>query len=95
MDILSKILALLFSVITALGIIPKTIPSDVTLPRIEGDDIVLSTDCYDFAYADGRFSLALDGRTMFKDAVSEVRLNDKTISSASKFGFDIITFLDV
>lgn len=83
MDILSKILALLFSVITALGIIPKTIPSDVTLPRIEGDDIVLSTDCYDFAYADGRFSLALDGRTMFKDAVSEVRLNDKTISSAS------------
>ena len=91
MDALSKILALLFSIITALGILPKTIPADVTLPRLEGDDVVFSTDCYDFGYDNGRFSIALDGRTMFSDAVSEVRLNDKTISSASYEGFSLET----
>ena len=80
MDALSKILAFIFSIITALGVIPKSIPASVSLPKIESDDVMFSTSCYDFSYDKGRFSLMLDGETMFLDAVSEYKLEDITIS---------------
>ena len=82
MDALSKILAFLFSLITALGVIPKGIPTAVTLPKIESEDVIVSTDCYDFSYDSGKFSLNFNGNTMFSDAVSEVKLSGKTVSSA-------------
>ena len=82
MDALSKILAFLFSLITALGVIPKGIPTAVTLPKIGSKDVIVSTDCYDFSYDSGKFSLSYNGNTMFSDAVSEVKLSGKTVSSA-------------
>ena len=88
MDALSKILAFLFSVITALGVIPKGIPAAVTLPDISEDKITLSTECYDFSYGGGRFSLAFKDKTMFSDAVSEYKLSDKTVSSVQ---YDAVT----
>ena len=82
MDALSKILAFLFSLITALGVIPKGIPAAVTLPKIGSEDVIVSTYCYDFSYDSGKFSLSFNGNTMFSDAVSEVKLSGKTVSSA-------------
>lgn len=91
MDALSKILAFIFSIITALGVIPKGIPASVSLPKIESDDVIVSTSCYDFSYDKGRFSLMLDGETMFLDAVSEYKLEDKTISSINYQDFSLET----
>ena len=81
MDILTKMLALLFSLITALGVMPKTIPVRVTLPEIEESDAMISTDCFSFSYDKGSFSLAFDGNTIFADAVSEYKLGDRIVSS--------------
>lgn len=89
MDALSKILALLFSLITMLGIIPKGIPVGVTLPKISEEDIVLSADNYDFSYDKGKFSLAFKGNTMFTDAVSEAKIDGKTVSSSDYTAFDV------
>ena len=88
MDALSKILAFLFSIITALGVIPDGIPAAVTLSDISEDRIILSTECYDFSYSGGRFALAFKGSTMFSDAVSEYKLGDKTVSSTQ---YDAVT----
>ena len=82
MDALSKILAFLFSLITALGVIPKGIPAAVTLPKTGSENVIVSTNCYDFSYDSGKFSLSYGGNTMFSDAVSEVKLSGKTVSSA-------------
>ena len=40
MDIMSKILAVIFSVITALGIIPRTVPKIVVLDDLKADTMV-------------------------------------------------------
>lgn len=81
MSILSKVLAVLFSIITAIGIIPRSIPTRVELPIINEEDIMITNECFDFKYDKGTFSLAFDGVTMFVDAISEYKLNDKMISS--------------
>ena len=91
MDALSKILAFLFSIITALGVIPRGIPAAVTLPKIEGDDVIVSTSCYDLSYDKGRFSLMFDGETMFSDAVSEYKIGDETVSSVNYQTFSVGT----
>ena len=91
MDALSKILAFLFSIITALGVIPRGIPAAVTLPKIEGDDVIVSTSCYDLSYDKGRFSLMFDGETMFSDAVSEYKIGDETVSSVNYQTFSVDT----
>lgn len=83
MDIITKILAWLFSVITAIGVIPQTIPTRVCLSKIDKEDIMITTDCFDFKYDEGKFSLALDGVTMFADAVSEYKIGEDKVSSAS------------
>ena len=82
MDFLSKILAILFTALTFLGIMPSSVPKTVTLESIS-TPVTASTERFDFSYADGKFSLALDGKTIFLDAVSEYKLENKTVSSAS------------
>lgn len=89
MDVLSKILALIFSLITALGVIPKSVPVGVTLPELREDEIMLTTGNYDFRYESGKFSLAFNGNTMFADAVSEAKINEETVSSANYSAFDV------
>lgn len=89
MDFLTKILAVLFSLITALGVIPGTLPCQVTLDKLKGENIILSTDCYDFAWDKGVFAVAFDGRTMFSSAVSEYKLDGKTVSSAEYESFAV------
>ena len=44
MDIMSKILAVIFSVITALGIIPRTVPKIVVLDDLKAEDTVITSD---------------------------------------------------
>jgi hypothetical protein len=90
MDALSKILALLFSLITMLGIIPKNIPARVILPELKKEEILMTVDSYDFKYEDGKFSLAFGGNTMFADAVSEVKLDGSVISSADYTGVILV-----
>ena len=89
MDFLSKILAILFSVFTALGIMPKNIPAAVTLRELEKEEILITQGDYDFSYNEGRFSVAYKGATMFLDAVSEYKLEGKTVSSAQYDSFNL------
>lgn len=88
MDFITKILALLFSALTALGIMPKTMPKTVTLDSLSAPATV-STECFDFVYADGKFSLSLEGTAMFLDAVSEYKLDGKTVSSLQYDAFTV------
>ncbi len=83
MDFLSKLLAFLFSVITAIGVIPGSVPRIVVLEDIPKNEIVASTEKYSLSYKEGSFSVAFDGNTIFKDAVSEYKLGDKIISSGN------------
>ena len=89
MEILTKILAILFSVFTALGIMPKNIPAAVTLRELEKEEILITQGDYDFSYNEGRFSVAYKGATMFLDAVSEYKLEGKTVSSAQYDSFNL------
>ena len=91
MDILTKILAWLFSVITAIGVIPKTVPTRVALEKIDNEDIMISTEYYDFKYDNGKFSIALNSVTMFTDATSEYKLNEDIVSSVDYDSFTIET----
>ena len=59
MDFLSKILAILFTALTFLGIMPSSVPKTVTLESIS-TPVTASTEHFDFSNADGKFSLALD-----------------------------------
>lgn len=81
MNFTAKFLAFVFSILTALGIMPKTIPFSVVLGEISGQEAVISTDKYTLYYDEGSFSLAMDGRTMFSDAVSEYKKDGKLFSS--------------
>lgn len=91
MNIITKILALLFSIITALGVIPKAIPTQVTLDKIKEEDIMITTEYFDFKYDEGKFSLSLDKATMFADATSEYKLDSRTVSSIDYDNFSIET----
>ena len=82
MDALSKILALLFSLITMLGIVPKSIPSAVTLPQMKEEEIMLKVGDYGFSYEKGSFALSFKGNTVFAEAVSEAKIDGSVISSA-------------
>lgn len=81
MKFLSKILSLLFTFCTLLGIIPNSIPKKVVLEELRGQDMLLSNEHFGFDYENGRFSLVFNGVTVFCDAVSEYKLSDKTVSS--------------
>ncbi|MBO7320023.1 MAG: hypothetical protein J6V06_08420, partial [Clostridia bacterium] len=83
MDALSKILALLFSLITMLGVMPKSIPSVVTLPEMKEEEIILNIGDYSFSYDKGSFALAYEETTMFSSAVSEAKIGGSVISSAA------------
>ena len=83
MDIMSKVLAVIFSIITALGTIPKTVPKNVVLDDLKTEDTVVTMDNYALSYKDGRFSVSFKGNTLFSDAVSEVKLDGKTVSSVN------------
>lgn len=91
MLVLEKFLALLFSVITTIGIFPHSIPTDVVLPEINTDEIIISTECFDFAYGNGKFSLALNGVTMFANAESEYKLGEEKISSTDYANYSLKT----
>lgn len=85
MAVINKIMAWIFSVIISLGLNPRTLPAEVKLPAIEGDSIVFSDSSFTFAYDKGRYSLALDGITMFSDASSEYRADDGTSISSTDY----------
>lgn len=91
MDFLSKFLAFVFSLITALGVIPNTVPKLVVLEDIKAEEAVVSTENYALSYKDGRFSVAYKGNTVFADAVSEYKLGDETVSSADYDTFALTT----
>lgn len=91
MDFFSKILAFLFSVITALGVIPNTVPRLVVLPDISSEEIKAKTELYDFSYNEGRFSLAFRGNTMLADAAGEYSIDGKIVSSADYDRFDVVS----
>ncbi len=44
MDFISKFLAVVFSVLTALGIMPKNLPMPVILDNISAEEAVMSTE---------------------------------------------------
>ena len=83
MDFLGRILAFIFSLITALGFIPNTVPKLVVLEDIRAEETVASTEEYALSYKGGRFSVAFRGNTMFADAVSEYKLGGETVSSSA------------
>lgn len=89
MEIISKLLAILFSIITALGIMPNTVPRPVTLDNIDKEKIVAQTELFGLSYAEGRFSLSFNGNTMFADAVSEFKAGNEIISSADYDSFSL------
>lgn len=89
MDILAKILAVFFSILTALGVIPGNIPRTVVLDPVSKEETVISTDTYTLSYNKGKFSLAFKGTTIFADAVSEYKLDGKAVSSEEYDGFNV------
>lgn len=89
MNIIGKFLAIVFSIITSLGIMPKTLPYSVVLEPINEEKIVVSTEKYALSYENGSFSLAMNGNTMLADAVSEYKLNGETYCSADYDSFTL------
>lgn len=87
MDFISKFLAVVFSVLTALGIMPKNLPMPVILDNISAEEAVMSTEKYSLYYDKGSFSLAMGGSTMLADAVSEYKLGENTASSVDYDSF--------
>ena len=82
MEFIRKIIVWLFTVITALGLNPQTIPKEINLPALTEDRILYTVSELSFAYDKGSFSVALEGRTMFSDAISEYRTAEgETVSS--------------
>lgn len=64
------LLSCLFTVSTYFGVTPYNIPAKVTLEKIEEEETVLKNEHFNFTYENGKYSLALDGVTMFADATS-------------------------
>ena len=88
MEFARKIIVWLFSVIIALGIAPKSIPSQVKLDSIDESSAIVSDTHFKFIYSNGSFSLAFNGVTMFSAATSEFRLGGKTLSSTEYENFE-------
>ncbi len=89
--VITKILAWFFSIITVIGSITNVVPSKVELRKLEKENIVSSTELFDFEYTNGKFSVSFNGVTMFADAVSEYKLGDRTISSVDYNNFTVET----
>jgi len=79
MDFIGKFLAVVFSILTALGVMPKNLPKPIVLDNISGEEAVVSTEKYALYYAKGSFSLAMGGNTMFADGVSEYKLEGESL----------------
>ena len=79
--ILSFLLSAIFTVFTAIGIFPSTIPSRINLDKIDSENIIYSNENFDFSYNHGKFSLSLNGVTMFANAVSQYKTKDTIFSS--------------
>ena len=91
MDFIGKFLAVVFSILTALGVMPKNLPKPIVLDNISGEEAVVSTEKYALYYAKGSFSLAMGGNTMFADGASEYKLEGETVSSADYDSFSLTT----
>lgn len=76
---IKKIIAWIFSILIALGLNPKTFPTEVKLPTLDKESVVFSNSELTFAYDKGKFSLASKGVTMFSDTVSEYKNADGKI----------------
>ena len=74
--IISFLLSTIFTVFTAIGIFPSAIPSKVNLDKTDSENIVYSNENFDFSYNHGKFSLSLNGVTMFANAVSQYKTKD-------------------
>lgn len=90
MIVIRKIIALMLSIMVALGLNPTGFTAEVTLPDLDSESIVYTDSELSFAYDSGKYSVALKGVTMFSDAVSLFRdAAGKTLSSADYENTDI------
>ncbi len=86
--IISFFLSVYFSMITAIGILPLSLPFEVELSELE-ENIIYEDETFALGFSSGRFSLGMNGKTIFKDAVTEYHLQDRIVSSADYTSFDI------
>ncbi len=81
MQISAKILSLIMSAVTFFYSLPQIFTLNVNLSELSESEVVISTDFFDFAYKNGEFSVAFNSFTMLEGAVSEYKLENKTVSS--------------
>ena len=79
--IISFLISTIFTIFTAVGTFPIAIPSNVSLDKMDTNNIIYSNDNFDFSYDKGKFSLSLNGVTMFADAVSQYKIENTLYSS--------------
>ncbi len=79
--VLSILLSAIFTLSTAAGVFPATIPAKVTLDKIDSESLIFSNGNFSLSYTHGRFSLALKDITMFSDAVSQYKIGNEIYSS--------------
>ncbi len=84
---INKILACLFSVLSAVNILPYSMLPQVKLEGLS--ETTLSTENFDFKYDKGRFCIAFDGVTMFCDAYSEAKTEKYTVFSYEYDSFEL------
>ncbi len=84
MKILSAIFSAIFLIITIFGGTPYMMIPSNTLDKLEN---AVSCGNFDFQYNEGKFSVAYDGVTMFSNAHSEYKIDDK-----SYFSYDYDSF---
>lgn len=81
---ISFFLSLIFAVSASTGIsFSLTLPAKVSLEEISQEDTMYTNGHVSFAYEKGAFSLAMNGVTMFTDAVTEYKQEKTVISSLS------------
>lgn len=98
MDIIYKIisffLSAFFTLSTALGIVPITIPAKVNLEQISQEESIYNGENFTFSYEKGEFSVAKNGVTMFADASTEYKIGEVTVSSLDYTDY-AVSFEDV
>ena len=79
--IISFLISTIFTIFTAVGTFHNDIPPKVSLDKMDTNNIIYSNDNFDFSYDKGKFSLSLNGVTMFADAVSQYKIENTLYSS--------------
>ena len=88
MNILTKAVCIMLSLFYTISTpVNLTYPKRVELHKLE--ETVYSDDNFALSVKDGKFSVSYDGVTMFEDAVSKAKIENKTISSADYDSYDV------